>query len=295
MRFNPGFVFREALNNVRANLLMSITAVITAFLCLLILGIGLLVSAHVQQLIDNVREGVEITAYFPEDTSQERMSETVGSVKGYPEVQSATFISQEEALQQFKETYEEQPGISQNLDAGVLPASVEISLKNPEQADAVTQRLVEREGFPEEELRYPQQTVERVNTVADSMLFGLRAATALFLVASVLLISNSIRLSIFARRQEIEVMKLVGASDNFVRTPFVAEGLLQGVAGALFAFGAVVWLNVLFVDWANDQIPFIAISGGAVNYLLVLAVLVGVGAVIGALGSFISVRRYLKV
>jgi len=254
-----GFVFKEALNNLRANLLMSITAVTTAFLCLLILGVGLLISAHVQQLIGTVREGIEITAYFPEDVSQEESKKVVDSIKGYPEVQSASFVSQEEASQKFRETYEDQPGISQNLDASVLPDSVQISLKNPKQADAVAQRLVEKEGFPEEELRYPQQTVERVNTVADSILFGLRVVTALFLVASVLLISNSIRLSIFARRQEIEVMKLVGASDGFVRTPFVTEGLLQGIIGALAAFGVVIWLNVLFVDWANEQIPFIAI------------------------------------
>ena len=87
------------------------------------------------------------------------------------------------------------------------------------------------------------------------MIWGLYGATLLFLVASVLLISNAIRLSIFARRKEIEVMKLVGASDGFVRTPFVFEGLLQAFAGASLAAFAVIWINLLFVDWSHNALP----------------------------------------
>src|ERR687894_2228038 len=98
----------------------------------------------------------------------------------------------------------------------------------------------------------------------------LGVVTALFLLASILLISNVIRLSIFARRKEIEVMKLVGASDRFVRTPFVFEGMAQGLIGAGLAALTVIWLNFLFVDWARDALPFVPISGDAVNTLLVL-------------------------
>jgi cell division transport system permease protein len=110
----------------------------------------------------------------------------------------------------------------------------------------------------------------------------------------VLLISNAIRLSIFARRKEIEVMKLVGASDRFVRTPFVFEGLVQGLIGAGLAALTVVWINWLFVDWSRDALPFVPISGDAVNTPLMLVVLVGVGVVIGVVGSFLSVTRFLR-
>jgi len=127
------------------------------------------------------------------------------------------------------------------------------------------------------------------------MIWGLRAATALFLVSSVLLISNAIRLSIFARRQEIEVMKLVGASDGFVRTPFVLEGLLQSLVGATFAALLVVWFNYLFVDWVGNVLPFVPIASSAVNTFFVLVILMAVGAAIGVLGSFLSVTRFLRV
>jgi cell division transport system permease protein len=116
----------------------------------------------------------------------------------------------------------------------------------------------------------------------------------LFLVASVLLISNAIRLSIFARRKEIEVMKLVGASDGFVRTPFVLEGLIQGLLGAGLAALAVVWLNFLFVDWSRDALTFVPIQNSAVSTASVLLVLVVVGVAIGVGGSFLSVTRFLR-
>jgi cell division transport system permease protein len=90
------------------------------------------------------------------------------------------------------------------------------------------------------------------------------------------------------------VMKLVGASDSFVRTPFVFEGMVQGLIGAGLAALAVIWLNFLFIDWSRDALPFVPISGGAVNTILVLLTLVVVGVVIGVVGSFLSVTRFLR-
>jgi cell division transport system permease protein len=126
------------------------------------------------------------------------------------------------------------------------------------------------------------------------VIWGLYGATLLFLVASVLLISNAIRLSIFARRKEIEVMKLVGASDSFVRTPFVFEGLLQAFVGATLAAFAVIWINILFVDWSHHALPYVPISGDAVNVLSTLILLIIVGVGIGVFGSFLSVTRFLR-
>jgi cell division transport system permease protein len=114
---------------------------------------------------------------------------------------------------------------------------------------------LKQEGFTEDDLSYPQQTIDRLSSVTSVVIWGLYGATLLFLVASVLFISNAIRLSIFARRKEIEVMKLVGTSDGFVRTPFVFEGLLQGLAGSTLAALAAIWINYLFVEWAHKPYP----------------------------------------
>ncbi|MEJ7818780.1 MAG: permease-like cell division protein FtsX [Rubrobacteraceae bacterium] len=294
MSLNIGFFLREAFKNIRTNLLMSVTAVTTTFICILVLGAGLLVSSHVEGVIGSVRQDVAVTAFFPMDATQKEIDEDREAVEGYSEVATAKYVSKQEALSDFKNTFEDRPEIYEDMGSDVLPASLELKLEDPGAADAVANKL-KTEGFAAGDLRYPQQTIDRLNDVTGYMVLGLRAATVLFLISSVLLISNSIRLSIFARRKEIEVMKLVGASDGFVRTPFVFEGLVQGLIGAALAALAVVWLNLLFVDWAREQLPFVPISGDSVNTLSILAVLLVVGVVIGVLGSFLSVTRFLRV
>jgi cell division transport system permease protein len=291
---NLGFFLAEAFKNLRLNLLMSVTAATTTAVCILVLGIGLLVDAHVEGIVGNVGQDVTITAFFPEDIDQERIDEVVSSVESYPEVNESTYVSKEEALERFRETFADQPDIAGSISSDVLPASMEIQLKDSSDSSVVADRLRE-EGFQDDEIRYPQQTVDRLNQITGYLVWGLRGATALFFVASVLLIFNTIRLSIFARRKEIEVMKLVGASDSFVRTPFVLEGLVQGLIGAIPAALLVVWVDSLFVGWAQQSLPFLPISSGAVNALIVLLFLLFVGALVGVAGSFFSVRRFLKV
>jgi cell division transport system permease protein len=294
MRFNFGFFMREAFKNIRLNLLMSITAITTTFICIVVLGLGLLVSSHVEGIIGSVREDVSVEAYFPPDTSQQETDATINKVEGWPEVSSVNYVSEEEALATFKDTFADRPELYQNLDPGVLPASLQIQLENPTEAEQVAQRLEQEQGFAADNLSYPQQTIERLNSVTSYMIWGLYGATLLFLISSVLLISNAIRLSIFARRKEIEVMKLVGASDGFVRTPFVFEGMVQGLTGAGLAALTVIWLNFLFIDWSRNALPFVPISPDSVNTLLMLLVLVAVGVAIGVIGSFLSVTRFLR-
>ena len=294
MRFNFGFFMREAFKNIRLNVLMSITAITTTFICILVLGVGLLASSHVEGVVGSVREDVSVEAYFPPDASQEEIDGIIRKVEGWPEVSSVNYVSEEEAFLTFKETFADRPELYENLDPGVLPASLQIQLEDVTEAEQVAQRLEQEVGFSDENLSYPQQTIERLNSVTSYMIWGLYGATILFLISSVLLISNAIRLSIFARRKEIEVMKLVGASDSFVRTPFVFEGMVQGLIGAGLAALVVIWLNFLFIDWSRDALPFVPISGDAVNTILVLLTLVVVGVVIGVVGSFLSVTRFLR-
>ncbi|QIN83181.1 FtsX-like permease family protein [Rubrobacter tropicus] len=292
MRFNLGFFLGEAFKNIRLNLLMSITAVTTTFICILVLGVGLLVSSHVEGVIGSVREDVSVEVFMP-GRGEEEMAALEEKAQGWEEVASVNRVSEDEALAAFKDTFEEQPELYENLDPGVLPASLQIQLTDPDFANSVADKL-KAEGYDEENLSYPQQTIERLNSVTSYMIWGLYAATILFLVASVLLISNAIRLSIFARRKEIEVMKLVGASDGFVRTPFVLEGLMQGLLGAGLAALTVVWLNYLFVDWTRQELTFVPIVSDAVNTASILVILVFVGVAIGVGGSFLSVTRFLR-
>ena len=295
MRFNLGFFLSEAFKNIRLNVLMTITAVTTTFICILVFGLGLLVSAHIEGIIGSVREDVSVEA-FPPDATGKELDALASKVEGWPEVSRVTQVSEKEAFAEFKDKFSDQPELYQDLDQGVFPASVQIQLKDPDMTNDVAAKLkkLKQEGFTEDDLSYPQQTIDRLNSVTSVVIWGLYGATLMFLVASLLLISNAIRLSIFARRKEIEVMKLVGASDGFVRTPFVFEGLLQGLVGSALAALAVIWINYLFVDWAHTTLPFVPISAGAVNAPFLLLLLVVVGVAIGIIGSFLSVTRFLK-
>jgi cell division transport system permease protein len=293
MRGSMGFLFGEALRNMRLNLLMAITAVTTTFVCILVFGLGLLVSSHIQGIIGSVREDVSVEAFMPNDTRQD-LNALAQKVKGWPEVTEVTKVSEQEAFAEFKDKFSDQPELYEDLDQGVLPKSLQIQLQDPSTATEVAERLKQEEGFTEEDLSYPQQTIDRLNSVTSVVIWGLYGATLLFLIASVLLISNAIRLSIFARRKEIEVMKLVGATDGFVRTPFVFEGLLQGLVGSVIAALVVIWINYLFVEWAHDALPFVPISTEAVNAPFVILLLAAVGAAIGVIGSFLSVTRFLR-
>jgi cell division transport system permease protein len=292
MRVNLGFFLSEALKNIRLNVLMTITAVTTTFICILVFGLGLLVSAHIQGMIGSVREDVSVEAFMPNATSGE-LDALANKVEGWPEVSKATEVTEEQAFAEFKDKFSDQPELYQDLDQGVFPASVQIQLKDPDAANDVAAKL-KQEGFTEDDLSYPQQTIDRLNSVTSVVIWGLYGATLLFLVASVLFISNAIRLSIFARRMEIEVMKLVGASDGFVRTPFVFEGLLQGLVGSTLAALVVIWINYLFVEWAHNALPFVPISANAVNAPSLTLLLIAVGVSIGVIGSFLSVTRFLK-
>jgi cell division transport system permease protein len=293
MKVSLGFFLGEALRNIRLNLLMTMTAVTTTFICILVFGLGLLVNAHIQGIIGSVREDVSVEAFMPNDTRKE-LNALAQEVKGWPEVSEVTKVSEKEAFAEFKDKFSDQPELYEDLDQDVLPKSVQIQLEDPSTATDVAERLKQEEGFTEEDLSYPQQTIDRLNSVTSVVIWGLYGATLLFLIASVLLISNAIRLSIFARRKEIEVMKLVGASDGFVRTPFVFEGLLQGFVGSVLAGLTVIWINFLFVDWAHNALPFVPISTAAVSTAFLLLMLIAVGAAIGVIGSFLSVTRFLR-
>jgi cell division transport system permease protein len=289
---NWGFFLREAVKNMRLNMLMSFTAITTTAVCVTILGAALLVSAHIQGIIRNVGQDVTISAFFPENASQETIDGILSSVQGYPEVSESTYVSKEEALERWKETFSDQPDIASGIGSDVLPASIELQLNDPRDSGAVAEKL-RSEGFEEGDLNYPQRTIDNLNWYTGYMVWALRVATLLFLIASILLISNAIRISIFARRKEIEVMKLVGASDTFVRTPFVLEGLVQGLLGASLAAVVVVWANSLFVDWAQSYL--FSVSSESVNAFGLMLILIAVGVLIGVAGSYFSVRRFLKV
>ena len=219
--------------------------------------------------------------------------------------ESVHYISKEEALRRFEQRFG--PRIVNNLPINPLPASFEIQVKNANDVDTVAQRFfkdptVDNDPGTHNGVKYARETVRKMLGTIRLVEYGMWAVTIIFGAAAVLLISTTVRLSIFARRREVEIMRLVGATNWFIRWPFVLEGFITGVIGAVLA-GAFVWVtNWAIRNWITaSDINFLNLrvysawwQGGSwpAGLIPTLAVL---GALLGAVGSLVALRRYLKV
>jgi len=289
------FFLKEAFGSLRRNYFMTIAALVTVFLSIVVLG-GVLVFVYTTDaLLKEVEEKVEITVYLKTDPDPEpdQIKVMQAEIMSWPEVKSSVFVSKEDALDRLREEFKDNQEILDNLTGNPLPASFEIALVDPQMVDAVAIRF---EGDPiVDEVRYGKELADKLFTfTAQARNFMLIFIVLLGIVA-ILLISNTIRLSIFARKREVEIMKLVGATNWFIRWPFLIEGVTVGFLGALAATVVVLVLNSVLVSRISDSMPFMAVPLDAVPNVMVTIMLLAVGVVIGAVGSGIGLRRFLKV
>ena len=229
-------------------------------------------------------------------------------IRALPQLRSYYYISNAQALRIFERRLGRQgKEIIANLVGDPLPASYVIYVKDPNQVDAVAARFfndpaVDNSPGTHDGVRYAQATVRRMLGTIDLVTKGMWIATLLFALAGVLLISTTVRLSIFSRRHEVEIMRLVGATNWFIRWPFMLEGFITGLVGSVLAAVAIYLLNLTIFNWIRSSaINFLKVELYPVWFrggwwpLGLLPTLVIMGAVLGALGSAVALRRYLRV
>jgi cell division transport system permease protein len=278
---------REALTAFRrAPVLTGLSAGMIA-LSLFVVGLFGLVAHNVREVIQDVEARVEVVAYLNDDAQPSSVQMAQEQIRGYSEVATVRYVSREEALAIARERLPELSGVFGSLDTNPLPASLEIALR-PGRTDAVAVRsVVERLGnYPFiEEVQYGADWIDKVfvlRRVAGAATFTLGIGFAL---VAALIIGAAIRMAVFARRDEIAIMRLVGATDSFIRRPFVLEGMITGVIGAVLALAGT---------WG----VFVLLSGSVfeLEWLPSLWLLLGLaaGAVVGLLASMIAVRRHLR-
>jgi cell division transport system permease protein len=289
------FFLKEAFGSLRRNYFMTIAALVTVFLSMVVLG-GVLVFVYTTDaLLKEVEQKVEITVYLKTDPdpSPDQVDAMQSKIMGWPEVKSSVFVSKQDALDRLKEDFKDNPEILDGLTGNPLPASFEIALVNPQAVDTVAGRF---SGDPiVDEVRYGKEIADKLFNFTSQARNFLLVFIVLLGVVAVLLISNTIRLSIFARKREVEIMKLVGATNWFIRWPFVIEGVTVGFFGALGAVVVVLLLNSFLVGRVRDSLTFMTIPLDAVPYAMVSVMLLLGGIVIGAVGSGIGLRRFLKI
>jgi cell division transport system permease protein len=289
------FFLKEAFGSLRRNYFMTIAALVTVFLSIVVLG-GVLVFVYTTDaLLKEVEQKVEITVYLKTDPdpTQDEIDAMQSEILSWPEVKNSVFVSKQDALERLKEDFEDNPEILEGLTGNPLPASFEVALVDPQSVDEVASRFEEKTIV--DEVRYGKEVADKLFSFTSQARNFLLIFIVLLGIVAILLISNTIRLSIFARKREVEIMKLVGATNWFIRWPFVIEGVTVGFFGALAAVVVVLLLNSFLMGRIRDSMPFMAVPLDAVPYALVTLLLLAVGVVIGAAGSGIGLRRFLKV
>ncbi|MGZ4382940.1 MAG: permease-like cell division protein FtsX [Gaiellaceae bacterium] len=285
-------VFSEAVSSLGANLSTTVAATMTVLIGMFLLGLFIALGTWVVSWSDHVKKELVVKVYFTPDSTKAQMNAVANrlSPSNDPDVKSVTFISKQQALKEMTKRF---PSLVQNLPSNPLPDSLEVVPKHGEQTEAIALSLKPKPAGVDN-VKYGKKTAHRILSVAKVIESFFLIAVLVLLAASTLLIANTIRLSIFSRRREIEVMKLVGATNWFIRGPFMLEGLICGAAGSLTA----VILLLLGKELVMPTIlPHINAGSDvqALSFTLNALILLGVGLLLGAAGSGLTLRRFLKV
>jgi cell division transport system permease protein len=293
-----GYFFRQARQNLNQNPWMNAITLGTITLSFLILGVFLVIFLNAKGLLEEWGSRIRVTAYLTDSVSIGGVNRLQEKIRDFREVREVRYRSKDEALKALEERLHGRQGLLKGLPRNPLPASLEIQLKPEYQNSFGVQRLVEKlRGAPEvEDLQFGAEWVERFSAFMELLeVLGLGLG-GLFFLATIFVISNTIRLNIFARREEIEIMRFVGATGLFIRAPFYVEGILQGFMGACLALAILFAFFQLFSTKVYDPLKDL-LGNFPVHFLTVeqmTAMALG-GLALGLLGTQVSVGRYLRV
>jgi cell division transport system permease protein len=291
------YVTRETLTNLRRNVLLSTATMVTVAVSLSMVGIALIVRYGVDHATAKWKNGVEFEIFMNVDAGQEQSDLVASQLADSPEVDDFTYIdkvTQYEGFRRWATT--QRPEYLETVAQDDMPESYRVrpTIDDADRIEALGQRFEEEPGV--REVAFAADTVRQANGRSRAMQISLLVVAGLLFMASAFLIFNTIQTAIFSRRREIEVMKLVGASNWFIRVPFMVEGLLQGALGGLAAFTTVFFLREPLSRWIVenfDDLPGFYVLPGQI--LGIGTVLVIVGALIGSISAGVALTRFLDV
>jgi cell division transport system permease protein len=294
MRVN--FVLSEVATGLRRNLTMTVAMILTTAISLGLMGTGLLIAGMISDMKEIYYDKVQVSIFLADDITEQQRADIQSKLESSPEVQSFLYESKEEAYERFQQQFSQQPELVENTPADALPESFRVELINPERYAVIAAE------FPDK-----ANGVDKVADEGDfldrlfSLLNGARNATIAVAVvqalAALLLISNTIQLAAFNRRNETNIMRLVGASRWYTQLPFILEAALAGLIGALLAIGGLVLTKVLFVDRTlADPIKSGIIPPVDWSAIAVIApVIAAAGVGLAGLAAYVTLRLYVRL
>ena len=297
------YFFKESLTGFTRNLSTALGSIITIFLSLLIIGIFLVGGNIVNNTVSSVEDKVSITAYVADDAAQSDIDEVMDAIRGMQGVQSVGFTTKDQALENFRNSMSSSEIVEQLDGMNPLPASIDVELSDPQMVESIaaaiegnaTYAQICDEDDPADSVKYGQSSVDRLFDLTNYIRYIGIALIALLIFIALVFINNTIRLAILARRKEIAIMRLVGASNGFIRGPFLMESAMHAVIGSLLAIGSLELLRRLALPQVSTTLAWLPIELPTSTYLMIYGILVVAGLVIAAVGSFFAMRRYLKV
>lgn len=298
------YFIKEALRGFARNLSTTLGSIITIFLSLFVIGVFLVGAAVIENVVSSVESEVTITAYLNDDVSDSQVSSLTSEIKAIDGVSGVSYVSKDQALENFR-AMSSNPEIVDQLDgANPLPASLTIELSDPQMVESVADQIVANSTFkkacdepskPADSLKYGQKTVERLFQLTSYVRYIGLALIVLLIFIAMVFINNTIRLAILARRKEIAIMRLVGASNGFIRGPFLMEGAMHAIIGSLLAIGSIELIHRVALPKVQSALTFLPMDVAGQTYVLIYVGLLVAGLVIGLIGSAFAMRRYLKV
>jgi cell division transport system permease protein len=295
------FFFQEALRALKRNGAPSLAAIVTTVVTVVLLGMLIPIFQTAQGKSEEVRDQLNVQYALFDDATKAEIAGLRRKLEGIPHVAEVVFVSKTQALETLKGELKDKT-IVEELHSNPLPNSFEVKAD-----DAANLPAIEKAVFPNGPkgkaispiISNPfdrQQSSEKIEQVTSALKIVLTVITALLVLASLMLIGNTIRLSIYTRRREVEVMRLVGATRWFIRWPFMIEGVVVGFAGGLLAI-LILWLGkITVVDPLSDSIGVLAAQNNStLGFPALIAILFAASILVSTIGSGVTLRRFLKV
>jgi cell division transport system permease protein len=288
---------RETLVSLRRNVLMTIAGIATVAVSLALFGGILMLSKWVDHGTERIKGGVTLEIFMKVDAPQEQIDAIAQQLKDDEKttVKSYRYLDKKAAFEEFKRIFRRNPDITRDITAADLPSSFRVAPKKAELTKAVRDEFSTQQGV--EQVTTPGEALKGLIDVTNTVRLIFIVLSLVLLGSSLFLIVNTIRLATFARRREIEVMKLVGASNWFVRVPFIAEGMVQGIVGAGLAVFSLLALKHFGFDQAfSDPNSFFGdFFVTTADATLIAFIVLGIGVFIGMVGAFVGLRRFLRI
>lgn len=292
------YFFEEAFSSIAKNKGINIISIGTIVISLYVLGVFLFISSNLNTISERWRKNIQVNIFLESSVDQQQLELIKRRLSNSPQVEEMLFVSQEEALERFKSFFAGLKTIPEELGENPFPASFELKIRESYQNSKAIKDFVQLIGrLPGiEDIQYDLQWIERLTAVIKIIRIVGIFLTGVLIFASISTTSNVIKLLIYARREEIEIMRLVGASNSYIKGPFVAESMIQGLLAGLFSIG-LLWLSyrLAFSYIASSQVSllnFIALP--FLSNFYCVALLLG-GLFMGLIASFFSMGRFLRI